>query len=251
MAKNCDGEDGPVARNFRAVHLWECVPAFTGPKKSGVAVAALTLVTDEAVILPFRLECNEVSQLIEKLVGVLRHVQHPGTQELLERMVADTTSSGPAWQGPQRRDPSWGIVSFEGPLTGDAGVTDYERRPRQSVGGLPKTGVTIRVRYKMDSPPVEHDVFGGYRSGIRLMLMYRWMGGKPPSPSDSVMRIELPDKMKVECGVVDQFLRPADWRKFGSLEDGAEFKIEGTTWEKLSLRQLRRLVANKVFVVSY
>ena len=116
---------------------------------------------------------------------------------------------------------------------------------------LPLTNVHLFVIHsQLHGHEVCLNVLGGYACGDTVMILYRDVADGMMPAKDSIGKY-IAARGGIEFGNRNdqEYILDDNWVTFGLLEDGQMFRMGGSTWSKLPLDHIRRMLHNKTLVV--
>jgi hypothetical protein len=243
-------ESETVAQYMRVMHVLDCVPGYAGdPKKpeppNGYEpIAILTMSYKNEVEQPIMLSMRDTQKLLTSLHGVLAH--HTAELEDSDRHdISDSADTSAPPTDPNAWPADWDEENEDDWIAKAAADVAKDDPPR--LGGLPSTGIKMRIQHTKGKPPTEYEVFGGFTDGKTKVVLYRFYEDSPRHPADSILRFDSKDCLIPGCAEPEECLLPREWRKFGRLRGGGRFRINGHEWKKMSLKQVRQWIEHKVF----
>jgi len=244
-----DIPDHEVPLRVRQVYFLNSTPAFADMPLEGEPSAIIQFACKDEVEVPLLLSIDDARALMLGLAGALAYHDDTAAEAVLDEYRRRRADHGVMKPPPAPVQPTTASpVSQTGPIDNFVWAGP-KAPPLPTTGGLRSMRLKIAVRWPDDKAPTKYTVFGAYRGDDAIYVLYRFPATPGAASGEAIFKIM---GSEVHIGLTaDEVLPLGDWKRFGELDVGQQFRIGPAVYFKFGWEDIRRLVHGRVFPVKF
>lgn len=234
------------------VKLAKCEPG-TLDSPTGEWVALLQFFNGCRKKPPMALTLADAKTLSMRLLRILAFTNDERSQRLLSfyeliggNVESDGTIKPPPQKSLVKKDPTWGVISYYGPLHPPNRCSRYDLENQSKEPPFPPIA-SIRVEYV--DKGIEHKVYGAFRSKTYVYLLCQcfitYCTKGEPIYMYYTRRIDVSQRLFKATSRSDEYLQPEDWETFNNLKPGSQIRIGSRHFSKVSIAELKKILRSK------